>query len=81
MTRAFSKGWFSEPGRQRDCPDQAKCRGGDAVLVTSDKHVLKALGLGRDDVSKSAPLFQHKDSAVLVIKIDWPGAQSRIVIL
>ena len=47
MTRAFSKGWFSEPDRQRDCPDQAKCRGGDAVLVTSDKHVLKALGLGR----------------------------------
>jgi hypothetical protein len=31
--------------------------------------------------STSAPLFQHKDSAVLVIKIDWPGAQSRIVIL
>jgi hypothetical protein len=68
MTRAFSEGLFSERERQRDCADQAKFRGGDALLVTSDERVVKALGLSSDQLSKTAPLFQHKGSAVLVIK-------------
>ncbi len=68
MTRAFSEGLFSERDRQRDCADQAKFRGGDALLVTSDEGVVKALGLSSDQLSKTAPLFQLKDSAVLVIK-------------
>jgi len=70
MTRAFSEGLFSERDRQRDCADQAKFRGGDAVLVTNDERVLKLLGLGRDELSKTTPLFQHKDSAALVIKFE-----------
>jgi hypothetical protein len=70
MTRAFSEGLFSERDRQRDCADQAKFRGGDALLVSSDERVMKALGVNRDTLSKTAPLFQHKDSAVLVIKFE-----------
>ena len=70
MTRAFAEGLFSEKDRQRDCADQAKYRGGDALLVTNDERVIKALGISKDDLSKTAPLFQHKDSATLVIKFD-----------
>jgi hypothetical protein len=70
MTRAFSEGLFSERDRQRDCADQAKFRGGDAVLVTNDERVIKALGVSRDELQKTTPLFQHKDSATLVIKFD-----------
>ena len=29
-----------------------------------------AMKLSKEDLSKTAPLFQHKDSAVLVIKFD-----------
>jgi hypothetical protein len=68
--RAFAEGLFSEKDRQRDCADQAKYRGGDAVIVTSDERVTKALGLSKEELSKTAPLFQHKDSAVLVIKFE-----------
>ena len=70
MTRAFSEGLFSENDRRRDCADQAKYRGGDALLVTNDERVIKALGLSRDELSKTTPLFQHKDSATLVIKFE-----------
>jgi hypothetical protein len=70
MTRAFSEGLFSERDRQRDCADQAKSRGGDAVLVTNDERVIKALGLGREELAKTTPLFQHKDSVTLVIKFE-----------
>jgi hypothetical protein len=55
---------------KRDCADQAKYRGGDAVLVTNDERVIKALGIGREELSKTTPLFQHKDSATLVIKFE-----------
>ena len=68
--RAFSEGLFSEKDRQRDCADQAKYRGGDAVLVTSDERIISALGLSREELSKTTPLFQHRDSATLVIKFD-----------
>jgi hypothetical protein len=70
MTRAFSEGLFSERDRQRDCADQAKFRGGDALLITSDERVIKPLGLSKDELSKTTPLFKHKDSATLVIKFD-----------
>jgi hypothetical protein len=70
MTRAFAEGLFSEKDRQRDCADQAKYRGGDAVLVTSDERIITALGLSREELSKTTPLFQHKDSATLVIKFE-----------
>ena len=70
MNRAFAEGLFSEKDRQRDCADQAKYRGGDAVLVTNDERIINALGLSKDDLSKTTPLFQHKDSATLVIKFE-----------
>jgi hypothetical protein len=70
MTRAFAEGLFSEKDRQRDCADQAKYRGGDAVLVTSDERIISALGLSPEELSKTTPLFRHKDSATLVIKFD-----------
>ena len=70
MNRAFAEGLFSEKDRQRDCADQAKYRGGDAVLVTNDERVIGALGLSREELSKTTPLFQHRDSATLVIKFD-----------
>ena len=68
--RAFSEGLGSEKDRQRDCADQAKYRGGDAVLVTSDERVITALGLSKEELSKTTPLFQHRDSAALVIKFE-----------
>ena len=68
--RAFSEGLFSEKDRQRDVADQAKYRGGDAVLVTNDERIIGALGLSREELSKTTPLFQHRDSATLVIKFD-----------
>jgi hypothetical protein len=70
MTKAFAEGLFSEKDRQRDSADQAKYRGGDAVIVTSDERIIGALGLSKEEVSKTAPLFQHKDSVVLVVKFD-----------
>ena len=70
MNRAFAEGLFSEKDRQRDCADQAKYRGGDAVLVTNDEGVISALGLSREELSKTTPLFRHRDSATLVIKFD-----------
>ena len=70
MNRAFAEGLFSEKDRQRDCADQAKYRGGDAVLVTNDERVIGALGLSREELSKTTPLFRHRDSATLVIKFD-----------
>ena len=70
MNRAFAEGLFSEKDRQRDCADQAKYRGGDAVLVTNDERVIGALGLSPEELSKTTPLFRHRDSATLVIKFD-----------
>ena len=70
MNRAFAEGLFSEKDRQRDCADQAKYRGGDAVLVTNDEGIIGAFGLSREELSKTTPLFQHRDSATLVIKFD-----------
>ena len=70
MTRAFAEGLFSEKDRQRDCADQAKYRGGDALLVTNDERIINALGLSKEELSKTTALFQHKDSATLVIKFE-----------
>ena len=70
MNRAFAEGLFSEKDRQRDCADQAKYRGGDAVLVTNDERVIGALGVSPEELSKTTPLFRHRDSATLVIKFD-----------
>jgi len=68
--RAFAEGLFSEADRQRDCANQARYRGANAVLVTNDQRITSVLGLTKDDVEKSAPLFNHKDSVVLAIKTE-----------
>jgi len=68
--RAFAEGLFSEKDRQRDVANQAKFRGGNAVLVTSDPRILKALNLTEQEVQKTAPLFEHKDKVVLAIELD-----------
>ena len=68
--RAFAEGLFPEKDRQRDVANQAKFRGGNAVLVTSDPRILKVLDLSEEEVQKTAPLFEHKDKVVLVIELD-----------
>src|SRR5262249_2872995 len=68
--RTLAKGLSAERDRQRDCAEQAKYRGGDALLVTNDERIIKALGLTPEELSKTTPLFEHKDSATLVIKFD-----------
>ncbi len=66
--RAFAEGLFSEKDRQRDCASQAKYRGGDAVLVTNDEKIIKALGLSKEEIEKTTPLFDHKDKVTLAVK-------------
>jgi hypothetical protein len=66
--RAFAEGLFSEKDRQRDCANQAKFRGGDAVLVTGDERILKALKLDAKELRDTTPLFDHKDKVTLAIK-------------
>lgn len=61
---------FPEKDRQRDCANQAKHRGGNAILVTNNDRILKTFNVTRDDLERSAPLFEHKDKIVLVIKFD-----------
>jgi hypothetical protein len=68
--RAFAEGLFSEKDRQRDCANQAKYRGGDAVLVTKDERIIKELGLDATEIQKTAPLFDYKDKVVLAIKFE-----------
>lgn len=70
VTRAFAEGLFSEKNRQRDCANQAKHRGGDAVLITANEAIIKAFGLTSKDLEKSTPLFDHKDKITLVIKFE-----------
>ena len=67
MTRAFAEGLFSEKDRQRDCADQAKYRGGDAVLVTNDERIITALG-GHLDERVARPLDHRLDEARMIEK-------------
>jgi hypothetical protein len=66
--RAFAEGLFPEKDRQRDVANQAKHRGGDAVLVTDDATILKALNLDAKELRETTPLFDHKDKVTLAIK-------------
>ena len=68
--KAFAEGLFSEKDRQRDCANQARFRGADAVLVTSNEKIIKALGVSNEDVHDTAPLFDHKDKVVVAIKFN-----------
>jgi hypothetical protein len=66
--RAFDEGLGSEKHRMRNCANQAKQHGAEAVLVTDDESVIKVFNLTRKEVKESAPLFKYKHSVVLAIK-------------
>ena len=66
--RAFDDAFGSQKQRLRDCANQAKLHGGDAVLVTDDERVLKALGLTTKDAKKETPLAHERKNVVLIIK-------------
>ena len=66
--KAFDEGLGSEKHRMRNCANQAKQHGADAVLVTDDEKVIKAFNLSAKEVRESAPLFDHEHSIVLAIK-------------
>jgi hypothetical protein len=68
--RVFAEGLFSESDRQRDCANQARFRGGNAVVVTNDERIVSVLNLTRSEIEGAAPLFDHKDSVVLAVKIE-----------
>lgn len=66
--RGVAKGLFSEKDRQKDCANQAKFRGGSAVVVTKDPKIIEAFSLSEEVLKKTTPLFDHPDKLVLVIK-------------
>ncbi len=68
--RGLAEGLFSESDRRRDCARLAQYRGGQALLVTSHERIVKAFNLSLDEIEKTAPLFEHKDKLVLVIKFE-----------
>jgi hypothetical protein len=68
VDKAFDEGLGSEKHRLRNCANQAKEHGADAVLVTDDQKVIKAFNLTSKEVHESAPLFKHEHSVVLAIK-------------
>jgi hypothetical protein len=66
--RGVAKGLFPEKDRQKDCANQAKFRGGDAVVVTKEAKIIAAFALSEDELKKTTPLFDHPDKLVLVVK-------------
>jgi len=60
----------SHAARLERLSERLEALGVDALLVTNDERVVKGFGLSRDELSKTTPLFQHKDSVTLVIKFD-----------
>lgn len=75
--RGLAEGLFSESERRRDCANQAQYRGGNALLVTNHERIVKAFNLSRDEIEKTAPLFEHKDKLVLVIRFDTDVASRK----
>jgi hypothetical protein len=66
--KAFDDVFGSQKHRLRNCANQAKLHGGDAVMVTDDERVLKALNLTTKDASKETPLAHERHNVVLIIK-------------
>ena len=66
--RVFDEAFGEERYRMRNCANQAKQHGADAVLVTDDENVIKAFNLSKKEVRESAPLFDHEQCVVLAIK-------------
>jgi hypothetical protein len=68
--RAFDEGLGSENRRMRNCANQARLQGGDAVLVTSNAKFVEAFKLTRRELRDTTPLFDYKDCVTLAIKFD-----------
>ena len=68
VDHAFDEGLGKESHRMRNCANQAKQHGADAIVVTDDEKVIKVFNLSKKDVRESAPLFDHEHSIVLAIK-------------
>lgn len=68
--RGFDEAFGKERLRMRNCANQAKLNGADAVLVTDDERVVKAFNLSKRDLRDTAPLFDYKHSVVLAIKFE-----------
>ena len=66
--RAFDDAFGSKKHRIRNCANQAKLKGGDALLVTDDEQVLKALNLSTHDAKDTSPLAKEQRKVVLIIK-------------
>jgi hypothetical protein len=66
--RAFEDVFGSQKHRIRNCANQAKLHDGDALLVTDDEQVLKALDLSKKDAKEASPLAHEHRKVVLIIK-------------
>ena len=66
--KAFDEGLGSEKHRLRNCANQAKQHGADAVLVTDDEKVIKVFNLTKKELHESTPIFKYEHSVVLAIK-------------
>ena len=66
--KAFEDTFGGQKHRIRNCANQAKLQGGDALLVTDDERVLKALKLSTKDAKEASPLAREQHKVVLIIK-------------
>ena len=66
--KAFEDTFGGQKHRIRNCANQAKLQGGDALLVTDDEQVLKALKLSTKDAKEASPLAREQHKVVLIIK-------------
>ena len=66
--KAFDDTFGSQKHRLRNCANQAKLHKGDAVMITDDERVLKALNLTKKDAKDASPLAHEKRKVVLIIK-------------
>jgi hypothetical protein len=66
--KAFEDTFGGQKHRIRDCANQAKLQGGDALLVTDDERILKAFNLTRKDAKEVSPLANEQHKVVLIIK-------------
>jgi len=66
--KAFEDTFGGQKHRLRECTNQAKQQGGDAVVVTDDDRVLKTLNLSRKEAKDSSPLAKDQHSVVLIVK-------------
>jgi hypothetical protein len=68
--RGFDEAFGKERRRMRNCANQARLHGADAVVVTDDERVINAFNLSGKELRESAPLFNHRHSIVLAVKLE-----------